>query len=60
MNAEILAADPPVIWPIPNGSALAINAPRNQRPGISVINNCAVSSVVFATGKIINYDRQDP
>ena len=52
MNAEMLAADPPVIWSIPNGTALAINAPRNQRPGTSVINSCTVSSVVSATGKI--------
>ena len=32
VNAEMLAANPPVIWSIPNGTALALNAPRNQRP----------------------------
>ena len=38
MNAEMLAADPPVIWSIPSGTALAMNAPRNQQLGISMIN----------------------
>ena len=50
MNAEMLAADPPVIWSIPSGTALAMNAPRNQQLGISMINSCIASSVVFDTG----------
>ena len=50
MNAEMLAADPPVIWSIPSGTALAMNAPRNQQLGISMISSCIATSVVFDTG----------
>ena len=50
MNAEMLAADPPVIWSIPSGTALAMNAPRNKQLGISMISSCIATSVVFDTG----------
>ena len=50
MNAEMLAADPPVIWSIPSGIALAMNAPRNKQLGISMVKSCIASSVVSVTG----------